>query len=727
MSVRGAEPSDFGITFLSRNEGLPSSQVQDVLVADGFVWVATSSGFARFDGTRVDCFGRGDGLSSHGLRALSHDGDGRLLIGTDAGIDVWAQGSIRSALGSGQRWSWGLVDRIVHHPDGRVLVATGSGLIVGSSHGGWERVDHAALAHAAIADVASASDGAVWVTGPHCGLLRSDGNGWTLMDDDKTGLQRIRVMCSATSSSGRVIVGTDNEVVELDDQGRSMRRWSGQAMAPVTALLSQGPTLWVGVDNRLVELAETRDGWELVATFLDGNIVTRMDADSLGNVWAGTESSGLAKINALRSAVSRMDLDVRGSVLSLRTTPRGELLVGSTNGAVSTHGDHAESAAQLSGLAVWDYIVDSSGEPWAATSDGVYGPEPQPVSGKLTRLRSQLSVLDVAARALVERGDGMWVGTLAGLAVIGDAGQREVLTRSGEQLGYVYTLVETSDQSLWIGTLGKGLWVERSGSVEQMTGPDLIESGNTYAIVERSNGDMIVIQDNRVVRCRPDHSTQTLFRSEESVAAWGAAVRDDELWLGTSSGLVLFDLATQTVQRQVAPFLGRDGWEFTTSRSLIEGAGGQLLCGTSAGLFRVEPDKLPNLADRPTVSLRAARWAHVDPTQDGETVVVDEGKWTLDVQAWSSWRHDESSLEFRFQLLGFDSDWSSSNRLGEVRYSSLPAGDYTLIGQCFSPLVGWGPSTTLLSIRVSANRNAVERAVAAISGARRKVRRLTSP
>ena len=68
------------------NEGLPTSTVLDITqTADGYLWVATTGGLARFDGVRFQTFGPRDGLPSNRFCGVLSAHDGTLYAVTEDG------------------------------------------------------------------------------------------------------------------------------------------------------------------------------------------------------------------------------------------------------------------------------------------------------------------------------------------------------------------------------------------------------------------------------------------------------------------------------------------------------------------------------------------------------------------------------------------------------------------------------------------------------------------
>ena len=76
----GAQDSDFVIVNWQVQDGLPSARIHDVVqTRDGYLWLATLDGLARFDGVRFERFYDSDapGLASSMIKCLVEDRHGR--------------------------------------------------------------------------------------------------------------------------------------------------------------------------------------------------------------------------------------------------------------------------------------------------------------------------------------------------------------------------------------------------------------------------------------------------------------------------------------------------------------------------------------------------------------------------------------------------------------------------------------------------------------------------
>ena len=88
------------------DEGLPDNVVEAITqTQDGYLWVGTRAGLARFDGMSFTCFDTNNtpALRNSSITALCRDREGKLWIGTDGGGVACLAGRSFLALWPGQR------------------------------------------------------------------------------------------------------------------------------------------------------------------------------------------------------------------------------------------------------------------------------------------------------------------------------------------------------------------------------------------------------------------------------------------------------------------------------------------------------------------------------------------------------------------------------------------------------------------------------------------------
>jgi His Kinase A (phospho-acceptor) domain len=278
---------------------------------------------------------------------------------------------------------------------------------------------------------------------------------------------------------------------------------------------------------------------------------------------------------------------------------------------------------------------------------------------------------------------------------------REVLGNDGSHLGYVYTLSVDRNNQLWVGTLGKGLWTEKDSEFHLFSAGQLNTQGNIYAIVPHPSGSTLVIQEDRVM-IADDQFNVRLILVENPVGGWCATWIDEHtVAIGSNDGVILLDVATGHVMQRINPHLGKAAWQFTSTRSLYFDGKTKLYCGINAGFFFIDLEKIKQFSTPPPLYLEEVDWQNATPKVSGNLYEVPTAKWSVSVTVLSDWLIDETQINFRFKLVGFDEAWSPLSTMPTVRYNSLPVGRYEMQSQVYSPLTGFGLPVSLLHIRVT--------------------------
>ena len=694
---------DWPISRLGRADGLPTGQVHDTAFdSRGRLWMATPNGLATSDGSRVVTYSRSDGLSTHGLRCVAVAPDGVVWMGSDVGIDrMLLDGTVEPVFDG---WRWGLANDIAIDAHGTAWVASAGGLVRWDSATGWSRDDDALLPESSIDRVCLDRSGGVWISSRQFGVLVRTEAGWTCPADDVRSLVGT-VLCVGPSSDGSMLVGGSHGVANIDATGRIVRSIPPSRDA-VHAVRAADGELWIGTGDRLMRLVASDSEWVDGSVVIDDTRVNAIDIDEYSNVWAASDADGVVKIEATRHAIRRPSLPV-GAVFAVRPDATGDLLVaGDQVSGVYRSEDPAtfQPIAALTGEKVWDIWDAGDGVVWAAAETGLV----KIVNGVRSRVHTDHPVLGAPARVLLERGDGLWVGTLNGLARINaDGSVTAISDDAGASLGYVYTL-QSDGGSVWIGTLGNGLWVSRRSGLRRVVGDGISTTGNTYSVALGDDGQTVVLQDDRAVIVDDDGTTSVLATASGSIMGWSAALDDrGSLWVGGSDGLTEYNVRTGDVRQRISLCMGVDGWEFTTSRSLVIGHGGTIICGLNSGLAIVNRDDLARISGTaPTAELSSLNWSNVTPrvSQDGSFIVA-HGRWTVEASVFSTNPFDEATQWYRYRLLGFEATWSEPTAAAHIQFSSLPPGSYTLEAQAHSAIMGWGAATSLAVFDVHGQRS----------------------
>ncbi len=492
-------------------QGLPSNTVTSILqTRDGWLWIGTTHGLARFDGREFTTLGESDGLPSLSVTCLCEDRDGTLWIGTNGG------GLARRAKGAALIQPFHeLAEKAIFSltVDGRGAVWIGSG-------GGLHEYNAGVLTQRSgerVAQVAITHEGEPWML-INGSLRRWDGSRVTSpeLEIEPSRFSSLRGL--AVDAEGSVWFGGANGYVGRLREG--VVDVFGEGQPALTSVLwdllaTSDGDLWIGTATS--GLVRLRDGRFLPITTEDGlpvNSVLALCRDTEGNIWVGTGGGGLTRLRPRKiSALTTRDGLSHPVVMALAEDDEGAIWIGTNGGGLNRWKDGRVEPQSPS------YVLDNATIPALATA-----PDSTLWIGSwhsglcrfsvgdpaFAQLRSDGLGMNITALCLDAAG-GLWVGTfdhgpayvwnseasvpslvqsLAGLAVtsIIEMPNREVwfglesaglarlssgvLTRwsssDGLPSAFVRTLHCDSQGTLWIGTSG-GLSRWKDGRFENFT------------------------------------------------------------------------------------------------------------------------------------------------------------------------------------------------------------------------------------------------------------------
>src|SRR6267143_4725248 len=124
--------SQFNAQVWLTENGLPQNTVHSITQArDGYVWLATEEGLARFDGINFAVFDKQNTpqLKSNDVRVLLADRQGALWIGTADGLIQLRDGKF-TAFSTQNGLPSNVVDTLFQDHNNKVWVATSGGMVV---------------------------------------------------------------------------------------------------------------------------------------------------------------------------------------------------------------------------------------------------------------------------------------------------------------------------------------------------------------------------------------------------------------------------------------------------------------------------------------------------------------------------------------------------------------------------------------------------------------------
>lgn len=694
-------------------DGLPSNTIRWITqTADGFMWLGTEAGLARFDGSNFVTFGPREGLPAVAVSALTATHDGALWVG------YWRYGLFR--LQNNQFTSFSSADGLPTNT---------------------------------IRSISEGSDGTLWI-GTSGGLARWTGQGFEAVPNP------------ADLGDAQSILARRNGEVWVNFETRSLRIWNGREwkepaipgpseLARLTSLAEDpqgalwavsnaGPVLRLGVSGweqfpfqppptkanpRPIAISSHGDVcvgqvgaglWQLKSRAFepvsanDGSgeaLVEGLYFDRLGQLWVGSFSSGLLRLSPRRIESIRLDQETNADpVRALIEAKPGEMWIGTQSMGiwrrVNGVNERLNIDPDINKEGFGNAIVRSNAGSILVASTVLR----QYDGGKLTATLS-LPEKREAIASLVAGRDVVFAGTASGRVLKWQNGELNTFADS-QGSGVVWSMAVTADQTVWASTWGKGVRRIRAGEDSFLTMADGLRSNVVNALyVDAQDTLWVGTQSGGLSRWHDGR-----FQSAGTEAGLlddtiNQIIEDGEgqLWLGGLRGLsvvpkaeleeVFAGRSTTVHPRSFGKMDGMDSSEFLEMRP-IQDSSGRLCFGTSRGFVRVDPRREGAGKGHPRVHVENLtvdgqnRFSAFDSTAP-TSIELAPGVSRIDIGYTAPQFITPEQIRFRYRLAGSDSPWHEVGSQRTVSFNQLPPGHYRFEVAAAAPVGMWSAPTPL--------------------------------
>ena len=688
--------------FWNQEDGLPQDTVRALAqTPDGYLWIGTDEGLARFDGYEFTAFNRrGGALPSNTVSALTVTSDGTLWISTPAGL-VRYRGGVFHTLTRAD----GLPDVAVS-----VMAADNAPAPKGQERKLWaiagdtvcevagdkarEASFEPAEARRGARVVRVAPDGALWVVGFR-GIFRvqdgragvvvpatklrgsmasavwidKDGTVWTGLSDGllsvtagdnavrryttRDGLPDNYVRALWRDRHGALWAGTNGGLARLE-HGRfvGVTAGSNEEQDWVRSLFEDREgNLWVGTNTGLNSYHDGRFTLYSRQEGLPGDKPTVVHQDRSGAVWIGFHDRGLFRF---RPAPNIRYTTANGlpsnEIFSISDTADGSLLVGTREGAVAIRDGSVRPLPVPDALhrrVVLDVLEDHSGLLWAASPGGLFRIE----RGRGVHMAGGGPSSNDGVIALATTSDGaVWAASYGGELWEFRGGSLAHYTSSeGLPAEQFRSLHAGRDGTLWIGTVGGGLAWRRNGRFYHCGAQEGLPADNIAIIVEDAKGDLWLGTTQGI--CHVNRASLDAFTA-------GKSKKIQAELLGVSDGLRSAQCAPAFASGSGE--LTSDGWLwFPTAQGLA------LLNPALPAPARLPPSLVISLVEFDGKPAGALAGNEFGPG-DGRVIFRYTG---IHLRA-------PEAVRYMFRLDGVDRDWVISGARRTAGYSNLAPGRY---------------------------------------------------
>lgn len=692
--------------------GLPQNSVISIAQThDGYIWLATFDGLARFDGVRFKIFRKHDTpeLPTNRISKLFVDDHGRLWILTeDATQIVVYEGGVFKSFLKGSDFDtvdmtepWLLTDDMVLR-NGDVEYVYENGAFT-SRPGSPRKLPRVFLSE----------DLVVWIDmGDHYVTGR---DGSLAKVSKETNLPEKLIAASSVEIGDALWFPLPDRKPPTIDQGgdvwtgpdrlSSLARLRGGVIESFPLQISDVPimkvdrnqNLWIGDTGsfglRRVEADivanPSRDNFKFEKVAADYLTVRDIFKDREGNLWVGLET-GLQLLRDLAAVkvFTRADGLPSENVYSVFQDNSSNIWFGAwpQDLVLSTNGKFSAERFPL----VSSILVDRNSRQWVANSVMWYRDKGGPwqkfddtyeylrsseinviaedTSGNLwfggpkrsiTRWDGETlkpfttgdGIPSDSVTAFLQTRDGtIWVGTINGIARFDGDRFITVANVDGTAPAYVRSLYEDSDGTLWIGTYDAGIARFKNGEIVQITTEHGLFSNGVFCILEDDEGWFWVNSNQGIYRVR---------RSDLNDLADGVTQSITSASYGPEDGLLNVE--------------GNGGKQ----PAGLKASDGRLWFPTAGGMAVVDPKSVHREERPPAVVIEEIKVDQKEISNPTDGIVMEPGQTALEINYTGISFNNAPTLRFRYRLEGLEDKWTDVGTRRTAYFSHLPYGEYT--------------------------------------------------
>ncbi len=679
------------------DNGLPQNTVRAIVqTRDGYLWLTTFDGLARFDGVRFTVFNKSNtpAITNNRLTALYEDKDGTLWIGADQGEVVSYRAGVFKSYASAEGPRGATIGDFRRDFNDELMIITAGAYYL--------------RAGKFIPAPAEYSD-------PKLRLYRGpSGSRWTI---DARGVRQVKDgretyypikfewdegiggLDAYEDSQGNLWVGDWVSVYRLRDG--QVTRYTAADGLPRMILRPQCEDddggVWFSTG------AVAREGFGVVR-FKDGRftiygrdtglpktIYNQFVKDREGSIWIAAVS-GLHRVRKeLITSYSTAHGLAHNEVYPLLQTRNGDIWVGTIHGAsLFRNGSFAGNPLPGFTQIVQSFWEDRAGRLWIGAWESLHRYE----NGRLKTLTPLLGGAALVWAIREDRTGAVWVATHRGLFKFeGDKVAAHYTTKDGlpsDDVKVIHESVGESEQSvMWFGTYG-GLARFRDGQFISYTTAEGLAGNRVRSLYEDADGALwIGTYDDGLSRLRNGRFFN--YRTEQGLYNNGVFQiledRRGNFWISCNKSIYrvsrreLNDLAEGRIARVSSVAFGKqDGMLNSECNGGRQPAGlvtpdGRLWFPTMGGVVVIDPEAAQPNPQPPPVKVESVMLER-GPVDFRERVTVAPGQRDLEINYTGLSLFKSEQVKFKYKLEGLDADWVDVGTRRVAYFPYLPPGSY---------------------------------------------------
>ena len=737
LAADTSEAQQYNSRTWNTGEGLPSNSVQAIAqTSDGYLWIGTREGLARFDGVQFTVFNSKNTpqIKNSSINALYSDRQGSLWIGSDGGGLICLNNGNFTLYTKTNGLAGDVVKSIYEGPDDSKWIGTSTGM---SRFKDGKFVNYTrlyfthkpSLISSFINSICGDREGNLWVA-TSGGLNRLKDESVDLFTT-ADGLPNNTLRTVFEDREGRLWIGTTYGIAQYEHNSfHSYNVHNGLSDNFVTSICEdRDGNIWVGTYGGLSRYV---NGVFFTQLNNEGEPFDQVNAvfeDREGSIWVASKE-GLIQLSPKQFvAYTRRQGLSHNNVMSVLEGRDGSLWTGTWGGGLNRFKDGkfatVDSTRGVNASQILATCQARDGSIWAGAEydGGLYHLK----DGKVARFTSKQGLVGAGIKVLCEDTNGaLWIGTGRGLNCFkNDQFTTYTTTNSHLPGNMIRAIREDHAGRLWIGTDGGLCHWENGDFINESTNQGLSDPV-INALYEDRESNLWVGTDSGGLNCL-DGRRSIAFTTRQGLYSDRILeiVEDNHgwLWMTCYKGIFrvqkknLDDLAAGRVDSLTCIVYGKaDGMESAQCNGVAKPAAwkaqdGRLWFPTTKGLVVTDPNRKLNevpppllineiFADRKKIDReKSSRADSSDPVSKASPeLIVPPGSGELEFHYTTLSFLSPDRDRFRYKLEGVDSSWVDAGTHRIAHYNNIYPGRYRFLVQAANNDGIWNDTGTAVTV-----------------------------
>lgn len=435
------------------------------------------------------------------------------------------------------------------------------------------------ISQSTIEDIFQDSEGYIWL-GTNDGLNRYNGYEFKIYnyEEYQNSISHNGITDITEDKYGNIWVNTVSGVNKINKKTEKISNYTeinGKIKEDSTTeiIVTKDNNILVGTYEGLNIYNAKEDRFDIILEQKDGilsSCIYSIDEDINGNIWIGTEL-GLNKLSkdfkVLETYTSESEIynifcDDENGFVWAGSDSSGLLKIDKNTKEVTQYINDIEDENSIPANQVGAIIRDSKGNLWVGTTNGLarYNEKNDSFDVYKNKVYDKNSLVYNDVRSIIEDREGvLWVGTYSGISIF-DTESSIKYYNAGLDDGYllsenmVHGIYEDDEGYLWIGSRTKGVnIIDRENNTSKsinMENNNVIQS-NSINDITGYKDFIFVATDAGVLKINKKENTIQNYNLEDGLI--GENVKDifvcdkNYLWIGSTNGLNLLDIENDKI------------------------------------------------------------------------------------------------------------------------------------------------------------------------------------